>query len=109
MEARKLDRKVTLLRATTAPNAFNEPVETWAPLAENIRAERADVSDGERFSSAELAAQISTRFRIRYAATWANLSPRDRLTCEGRTFNIVGVKQIDRRRGLEISAIARAE
>jgi hypothetical protein len=39
----------------------------------------------------------------------ADLSPKDRLTFDGRVFNIIGVKEIGRREGLEISASARAD
>ena len=103
-----LDRVITLRRATTATDAFNAPIETWADLA-ITRGSKMDVSDGERIRAMEVAAQISTRFQIRLSADWADLNPRDRLICDGREYDIVGVKELQRGRGLEISANARAD
>lgn len=108
MKAGALDRTIVLQRATLAPNAMNEPVETWGTLATR-RASYQPVSDGERSQAAEVAAVIDCRFQIRWSADVASLSPKDRLTFEGRVFDIRGVKEIGRRQGLEISARARAE
>lgn len=109
-----MDRKVVLQRftSTTEPGS-GEQVKTWAPLgpAGGIWANRKDVSDSERVASSEVAAEMTTRFTIRYDSAWADLSPLDRLTHEGRTYEIAAVKESTqgRRQFLEISARARAE
>lgn len=108
MEAGKLDRRITLERYTTTYNEFNEPVEAWTTLG-RVWASKRDVSDRERVAAAEVSAEISTRFQIRYSSTVADLSPKDRLTYEGRIYNISAVKEIGRREGLEISAAAEAD
>lgn len=108
MQAGRLDRRVTLQRATLGVDAFNETTEAWADLA-TLWAEAAPVSDRERFVAAEIAAEITHRFRIRRAAAWADLGPADRLLFEGRTYDIRAVKEIGRGEGLEITAAARAE
>jgi SPP1 family predicted phage head-tail adaptor len=107
MQAGKLDRRVTIERATMADDGFGQ-APTWAELA-TVWASKRDVSDAERFASGEVAAQITTRFRIRWSSVVAGIDPRDRLICEGRTYDIVAVKEIGRREGLEITAAARAD
>ncbi|MFT6772466.1 MAG: SPP1 family predicted phage head-tail adaptor [Paracoccaceae bacterium] len=108
MEAGRLDRRVTLRRATAAPDAFNEPVQTWADLA-TVWAEARPISDRERIAAAQIAATVTHRFTIRWADGLADLSPRDRLIFEAREFDISAVKEIGRRDGLEITASARAD
>jgi SPP1 family predicted phage head-tail adaptor len=108
MESGKLDRRIVIERAALTANAFGEGVPTWAPLAE-VWAHKQDVSDKERQQSAEVSAEITTRFRIRWSPDVATLNPKDRIVFDGRTFEIWGVKEIGRREGLEISATARAE
>ncbi len=107
MQAGKLDRRVTIERATMADDGFGQ-TPTWAELA-TVWASRRDVSDAERFASGEVSAQITTRFRIRWSSVVAGIDPRDRLICEGRTYDIAAVKEIGRREGLEITAAARAD
>lgn len=110
----RLDRKIVVERFTsTIDEASGEQVKTWATLgpAEGIWANRRDVSDTERVASSEVAAEITTRFIIRYDSAWADLSPLDRLTHEGRTYEIAAVKVSTqgRRQFFEISARTRAE
>jgi SPP1 family predicted phage head-tail adaptor len=104
----RLDRKVRIERARRTADAFNEPVETWTLLAE-VWAERRDMSDGERFSRDGTAAHLTTRFTIRWSPDVETLGARDRIHCEGRTYDIHGVKETVRRRFLEITAAARID
>ncbi|WP_396190311.1 head-tail adaptor protein [Flavobacterium sp.] len=46
---------------------------------------------------------------MRYSTTAATIDPRDRLTFEGRDYDINGVKDVGRRQYIEITATARAE
>ncbi len=108
MFAGKLDRRITLQRASVTTNEYGEEVPTWLTLA-TVWASKKDVSDGERIAAAEVAAEIGTRFQIRWDSSWSDLSPLDRVVYDGRTYNISAVKEIGRREGLEISAAARAE
>lgn len=109
LSAGKLDRRITLQRFTSTTAAGSgERVKTWADLATRWASKR-DVSDSERVASAEVSAEIGTRFVVRWEKLLADLNPKDRLVFEGRTYEIVAVKEIDRRVGLEISAIARAD
>jgi SPP1 family predicted phage head-tail adaptor len=108
MDAGHLDRRIVILRATTAPDAFNEPVETWGALA-TVWAKVVPVSDGERWQAGQTLANETIRFTIRWAYWVADVNPRDRVQYDGRVFDIQGVKDIDRKEYREITATARAE
>ncbi len=103
-----LDRVVTLERVTITRDEFGEGIETWGTLAQR-KAQRLDVSDVEAVRAAEVGSQLTTRFVIRYSSEVANLNTRDRLTLEGEIYNIVGVKEKERRRWIEISAVRRSD
>lgn len=108
VDAGKLDRRIRLERFTETRDEFNEPVKTWALLA-NRWASYEPLSDGEKFSASETAANASARFRIRWSQVVSDLSPKDRLIFEGDTWEIVRVKEIGRREGLEITTTGRAD
>jgi SPP1 family predicted phage head-tail adaptor len=106
----RLDRLIQIQRATSAPNEFNEPAETWNVLA-TVYAKRTDASAGERYRAQEVGAQITTRFVIRYSTQVADVNPKDRVEDDRRTYNITGVREVKdtRNRWLEIDAVSRAE
>lgn len=108
MQAGKLDRRITLQRATTTANSLNEPIQTWAAIA-TVWAAKMEVRDSERQRAAETAAVIDTRFQIRWSSQVSDIDAADRVVFGGRTFNILGVKEIGRREGLELSCQARSE
>lgn len=108
MLAGKLDRRITLQRATVTANSLNEPVKTWAELA-TVAAAKLEVRDSERQRAAETAAVIDTRFQIRWSSRVSTVDAADRVLFGGRVFNILGVKEIGRRVGLELSCQARSE
>lgn len=106
MRAGALDRRIVIERATTTPDEFNASAETWATLA-TVWAEKSDVKDGERMRAGSVSSEITTRFRIRHSTTVADVSPKDRVRFDGRTYDIVAVKEIGRSEGIEITAAAR--
>jgi SPP1 family predicted phage head-tail adaptor len=107
MKAGNLDRRITILRASvTGTDDAGHPVRTWTPLA-TVWAEKRDVSDGERWRAQEVAAHVTTRFRIRWGL---GVTTQDRVLHDGREYEIVGPpKEIGRREGQEITAAARGE
>ena len=106
MTSSKLDRKVTIQRATLEDDGFGQ-VEVWADIG-TVSAHKRDVSDSERWQASQVQAQITTRFTVRFSSLTRDIDARDRLICDHRTYNIVGVKETDqRRRFLEITATAR--
>ena len=108
LRAGDLDRRITIERYTETRDPFNNPVKIWQELA-IVWAAKTDVSDSERLAAQEVGAEISTRFRIRWSLQVRDIDPKDRVRFEGRLYDIVGVKEIGRREGLEITAVARPE
>lgn len=108
MDAGKLDRRITIERYGVTYNADNEPTEGFTALA-TVWASVEYASDGEKARAAEVAATVSVRFQIRYSSMVKDVNPKDRVIYEGKTFDIVGVKELGRREGLEISAAAAAD
>ena len=49
-------------------------------------------------------AEMVSRFRIRSSEFSRGLAAKDRLICEGRTYAIIGIKEIGRKDGLEVTA-----
>lgn len=104
-----LDRRVQFRRAALVDTGF-ERAEAWANHGAPVWASRKDVSDGERWQAGEVQAHITTRFVVRWSVFSKGLTPKDRLVCEGREFDIVGIKEVaGRGRFLEITAAARAD
>jgi len=109
MGAGRLDRFIQIQRYTEVDDGFGLS-KVWADHGAPIHAEKTDVSDGERWRASEVSASITTRFVVRYSTFTADISPKDRLTCEGETYEIVGKKEgKGRRRWLEITAAARSD
>jgi len=103
-----LDRRITIQRATVTVNEFNEPIETWGDLT-TVWARRRDASAAESYRAQEVGAEITARFTIRWSWTVKSVNPRDRLSFEGRLYNITAVRDIGRNQWREIDAAARAD
>ncbi len=103
-----LDRRAQFRRATTADDGISQ-VQTWADHGSPVWASRRDVSDGERQRAAEVGAVITSRFVVRSSAFTRGLTAKDRMVCDGLTFDITGIKEIGRRDRLEITAAARPD
>lgn len=105
-----LDRRITIERFTSTKNEFNEPVETWAPLA-TVWAQRKDVSDGEKFAAGQVSSSLRSRFVIRSSSTTKTITPVDRISYDGALWNIHGVKETEqgRNRFIEITAVRNAD
>lgn len=109
MTAGDLDRRVQILRAAPVDDGL-AVVEAFAPHGHPIWARRMDISDGERWRAGEVQAHVTTRFTVRSSAFTRALTPKDRLVCEGRAFDIAGIKQVGARGTfLEITAAARID
>lgn len=108
MDAGNLDRWLTLRQRVVATNALNEDEATFVDLA-RVRASKKDLSDGEKVRAQQVGSEITTRFQIRWSVNWSALNPKDRVECEGREYEVVGVKELGRREGIEITANARTD
>lgn len=108
MQSGEYDRRIKLERYGLTRNEFNEPIEGWAELS-TVWASKKDVSDTERLRSAEVGSIITTRFAIRWSKKVPDLNTKDRLQLNGLIYNIVGVKELGRREGIEITASAASD
>lgn len=100
LDAGRLDRRVALLRRTTAQNAYGEQVPTWTEFA-TVWAEKLDVIGREYFAAQQTQAGATTRWRMRYRS---DLTELDRLSHGGVLYDIRNVAEIGRRDGIEIIA-----
>lgn len=108
MGAGKYDRKIDLMRATTAEDAAGQPIDTFA-LLKRVPAHARAISDGERLQGGGIMSAVNMRFVIHWSEDVRTLDTRDQVVYEGRVHDIAGVKEIGRRRELEITAAARSE
>lgn len=100
MRPGKLDRRITIEQVTLAQNAMGEPVETWAPFAE-VWTDVRPMTATERFESdARHSARVSN-FRIRYLT---GIDPTMRISYEGLSWRILGIAELGRREGLDVTA-----
>lgn len=106
--AGSLDRRISIERATATTNALNETILTWECLTE-VWAAVEEVPDGERWRAAEVAADVTTRFTIRWSGVVADVNPKDRIVYKDRIHDVKRVKELGRREGIEITASARAD
>ena len=105
LNAGDLNRRIQIQRATQTPDGFGGFNTMWADHGAAIFARRRDVSDAERFSAGGWDNKLVTRFIIRATSFGRGIRRTDRLTHEGITFEIDGIKEVPGNRGfLEITA-----
>lgn len=108
MEAGKLDRRISIERASTYQDETGQEVARWAPVA-TVWASWRRASARETLAAAEVSAEVTDVFEIRWSNLVAELDPKDRVIYDGRTYDIAAVTEIGRREGLRIAAAARAD
>ena len=105
----RLDRPITLQRATSTTNSLNEPVVTWNNLTPRIMANRSYKNATEGISAQQISATLISRYIIRWESYYADLNAKDQLIDDGKTYSILAVYELGRREWLEIHAIARVD
>lgn len=105
----RLDRRVQFRRMALIDDRLQSR-EVFKDHGTPISAKKTDVSDGERVRAMQVQATITARFVVRWSPFTVDLTPKDRLVCEGVEYDITGIKELgDRRSFLEITAAARAD
>lgn len=100
--AGRLDRRVTIEAVTTARDALGQPVETWTTW-KTVWMGKKDIRAAERFRADQEIAEETTV----WMSHWIDgLTAQHRLVVEDKTYDIVGLAEIGRRAGLEITATA---
>ena len=105
----RLDRLAQFRRAELFDDGY-QTRERWVDHGTPVHAARRDISDAEKFAAGTVLATVTARFTVRHNAFTADLTPRDRLVCDGGEWGISGIKELPdpRRTWLEITATRRA-
>lgn len=107
MNASNLNRHIRFLRAEWVPDGYGGSTSTHEPFGLIVAASRRDISDAEKVSAGRLQSEVAARFRVRSTPFTRSITADDRLSCDGKTFEITGIKEVDGLRGfLEISAVS---
>lgn len=106
--AGSLDRKITLERSTKSTNSLNEEVLNFLPFA-TVWANVSYRKTTESINGQQVVSTLGTRFVIRWSQTVRDVNPKDRVSYDGRTYDISGVYPIGRNEEIEIHATARAD
>lgn len=109
ISAGDLRYRISFERATETRDQFNNLVLGPWELLMKRWADKQDLRDSERIAAREHGADISTRFRVRWSPEVAEVTPKDRIICDGRTYLIVGIKSIGFKDGIEFTTSARID
>lgn len=97
----RMDRKITLQVHTESRSSSGAFIKAWADLAE-VWAEVIEVSGRERFAADREIGTRAARFMIWYRP---GLSVKaHRINYDGATWDIVGIKELGFREGIELTA-----
>lgn len=100
--AGRLDRTAAIERKTVSQDETGQPVETWATWR-IIRVGKRDIRADERLRSDQELATETTVF----VSHWiTGMLTTDRLITEDKAYDILGLAELGRRSGLEITAKA---
>jgi SPP1 family predicted phage head-tail adaptor len=104
MRAGKMDRTITIQAFTNTVDDFGTPIETWTDKA-TLRAQLIQASTEEFIRASGASDETVIIFRTRWLSGVTNA---DRIEHEGELFNLKEVKEIGRRKGLELRAVRAA-
>lgn len=105
MRAGDLDRRITIQSVTTVQNSYGDPVESWSTFA-SVWASVKPYRGNEEFDAEHHRSEELKVFKIRYRQ---GLNHKMRIVYEGANYDIRSIKEIGRREGLEIEAMANLE
>lgn len=100
-----LDRRIVIQRNTAAQDTAGEPVESWATLS-TVWAQIEPLRGVERWQAEQVNAELELKVRIRYLA---GVTPKDRFTLGGETYEIESVMEIGRQEGMELLCSAKVD
>lgn len=102
MRAGKLDKIITLQRFTSTVDEDGTPIETWADLA-TVRAQLVQSTTEEFMRGWGASSEAAIVFRIRHMG---DITPADRVTYQGRAYDLKEIKELGRREGLDLRCVA---
>jgi SPP1 family predicted phage head-tail adaptor len=101
MRAGKLDRSITVQRFISTVDDYGTPVQSWTDHVET-RAQIIQQSTEEFIRGYGASDDAIVIFRTRWID---DITTADRVSFDGETYNIKEIKQIGRRKGLDIRAV----
>ena len=104
MRAGKLQNRIQIERNAVLIDDYGNARETWLPIL-TCKAEIKDATTTEFLTGPGEMDNRRAVFVIRFPLA-VQITTADRLVMDGKAFNIVGLAEIGRRRGLEIRVIA---
>jgi SPP1 family predicted phage head-tail adaptor len=108
MRAGELDRRISLMRNQPSQSARGGLTDNWVAIATLYASVKYD-RGGERFATQQVVGQGIVTFRVRWDAAWSDFNVKDRVSFDGRDYDVRDVREIGRREGIEIDATARSE
>lgn len=100
--AGRLDRRVVIQRKTVIQDGTGQPIETWTDW-KVVMMGRHDLRAEERFRASQ---EMGTMVAVWTSHFITGLGIDDRLVADGPTWDIIGIAELGRRSGLEITAVA---
>lgn len=104
MRAGRLTNRIQIERNAVLVDDYGNARESWLPIL-TTRAEIKDASTTEFLTGPGEVNNNRAVFAIRYPLA-VQITTADRLVMGGKAYNIVGLAEIGRRRGLELRVIA---
>ena len=109
MKIGKLDRRITIERATLTLNDYGERAETWTTLATVWAEVNYRGSGSESIQSDQVYAVQPVHFILRYSSTVSDVRPSDRVSYNGQLYQIEAVQEIGREEGLRLVTTSTGE
>ena len=100
MRTGSLNKRITVQSYTPTGNAIGEPIKSWSTYATRWAAIE-PLLGREYWAAQQVVAENSVRFRLRYDATTAAITPKMRVSYDGRLFDIQSVVNV-REQNIEI-------
>lgn len=102
MRAGKLTKSITIERVTTTVDEYGTPIEGWATVA-TVRAQIIQSTTEEFMKGWGTSTEAAIVFRIRHLD---GITPADRVTYDGRAYDLKEIKELGRREGLDLRCVA---
>lgn len=98
IDARKLDRTITIERAARTVDDYGAEAEAWSVLA-TMHAQRLENGSREFVRAYGQAIEGEAVFRVRF---FDGITTADRIVFEGEALELVGIVELGRRAGLDL-------
>lgn len=105
MRAGKLDQSVRIEQSVSSVDDYGAPAFTWSEIA-TVPAERIDASTEEFMRDYGVSDETVVIFRIRWRDDLTNTA---RLIHDGLVFDIKQLREIGRRKGLDVRCVSTGE